>query len=201
MASNSATPGVRSSILSSTNPTITEHDFRFPRRPGDAHPGPPPPSSSSRAVNVDGSVADSPSTNSKASAGELRANLQELRLDFSTTYDAADAGPAGEGMLRSAFFPAFDDSMASADPSQSPEEMEKQDPLATQVWKFFSKTRRQLPNQERMENLTWRMMHMKLRKQWQEEQARYVSRSPATRTHTRTPSHLLLSPPLSRRAL
>ena len=177
MASSSATSGVRSSILSSTNPTITEHDFRFPRRPGDAHPGPPPPSS--RAVNVDGNAADSPSTNSKASAGEIRANLQDLRLDLSTTYDTADAGPAGEGFLRSAIFPAFDDSMASADPSLSPEEMEKQDPLATQVWKFFSKTRRQLPNQERMENITWRMMHVKLRKQWQEEQDRYVSRGPA----------------------
>lgn len=53
---------------------------------------------------------------------------------------------------------------ASATPG-SPEEMQKQDPLATEIWRFFSKTKQQLPNMERMENLTWRMMHVKLKTQ------------------------------------
>ena len=52
--------------------------------------------------------------------------------------------------------------------------MQKKDPLATQIWKLYSKTKTQLPNQERMENLTWRMMGMNLRRKEREQQARYV---------------------------
>ncbi|KAF3905166.1 hypothetical protein AA313_de0202549 [Arthrobotrys entomopaga] len=43
--------------------------------------------------------------------------------------------------------------------------MQKQDPLATQIWKLYSRTKVGLPNQERMENLTWRMMSMTLKKE------------------------------------
>jgi GATA-binding protein len=46
----------------------------------------------------------------------------------------------------------------------TPEEMQRKDPLATQVWKLYSRAKTQLPNAERMENLTWRMMAMNLRK-------------------------------------
>ena len=45
---------------------------------------------------------------------------------------------------------------------ESPEEMMKKDPLATQVWKLYSRAKSQLPNAQRMENLTWRMMSMKM---------------------------------------
>lgn len=50
--------------------------------------------------------------------------------------------------------------------------MQKRDPLGTQIWRLYSKTKSQLPNQERLENLTWRMMAMNLRKE--REQARYA---------------------------
>ncbi|EPS40516.1 hypothetical protein H072_5628 [Dactylellina haptotyla CBS 200.50] len=43
--------------------------------------------------------------------------------------------------------------------------MQKQDPLATQIWKLYSRTKVGLPNQERMENLTWRMMSMTLKRE------------------------------------
>ncbi len=46
----------------------------------------------------------------------------------------------------------------------NPEEMQKRDPLATQVWKLYHRAKTQLPNAERMENLTWRMMSMNLRR-------------------------------------
>ncbi|OCF36733.1 hypothetical protein I316_01329 [Kwoniella heveanensis BCC8398] len=46
----------------------------------------------------------------------------------------------------------------------TPEEMAKKDPLATQVWKAYAKARDVLPNGQRMENLTWRMMHLTLKK-------------------------------------
>lgn len=55
---------------------------------------------------------------------------------------------------------------------QDAEDMQKRDPLATQIWKLYSKTKSTLPNQERMENLTWRMMAMTLKRE--RAQSRYV---------------------------
>lgn len=49
----------------------------------------------------------------------------------------------------------------------SPEEMRRKDPLGTQIWKLYSKTKTRLPNQERWENLTWRMMAMNLKRREQ----------------------------------
>ncbi|KAL7773725.1 hypothetical protein CFE70_003692 [Pyrenophora teres f. teres 0-1] len=42
--------------------------------------------------------------------------------------------------------------------------MQKNDPLGTQIWKLYSRAKTQLPNAERMENLTWRMMAMNMRR-------------------------------------
>ncbi|KAI1941106.1 Sodium- and chloride-dependent GABA transporter 1 [Ophidiomyces ophidiicola] len=56
--------------------------------------------------------------------------------------------------------------------------MQKQDPLATQIWKLYSRTKSQLPNQERMENLTWRMMAVSLRRE--REQAQFRQREDQT---------------------
>jgi GATA-binding protein len=128
------------------NPTTTEHDFRFPRRPlEDDKDGPAP--------HLAGKSAD------------LRANLQHLTLDLASTYTTAQ-----DELLRSSVFPPFQDSAGSL--SQSPEELQRLDPLATQVWRFFTKTKQLLPAQERMENLTWRMMHMNLRRRRQQEESR-----------------------------
>ncbi|KAM0282244.1 hypothetical protein ACHAQH_003108 [Verticillium albo-atrum] len=65
----------------------------------------------------------------------------------------------------------------------TPELLQQEDPLATQVWKFFSKTKQSLPNQERMENLTWRMMAMNMKKKRQEEEASRIVRQSATATN------------------
>lgn len=149
----------------SMNPTTTEHDFRFPRRPLDPRPA---------QAKIDGS---SPPGNSRTGAGHLRADLRALKLDLSASY-AQD-----QDDVRSAVFPPFQDDIFRDNSDQSPEELQKQDPLAAQVWRYFSKTKQMLPKQERMENLTWRMMHMNLRKHerrqreqhmQQEQQARYV---------------------------
>ncbi|KAH7108140.1 hypothetical protein BKA62DRAFT_681211 [Auriculariales sp. MPI-PUGE-AT-0066] len=40
----------------------------------------------------------------------------------------------------------------------------REDPLATQVWKMYARTKASLPHAQRMENLTWRMMAMALKK-------------------------------------
>lgn len=72
----------------------------------------------------------------------------------------------------------------------SPEDAANKDPLAAQVWKAYARAREALPNGHRMENLTWRMMHLTLKKQeelaaaaaakeLQEHQARQLAQSQA----------------------
>lgn len=95
-------------------------------------------------------------TTSTAPLSELRTGLHEFRLDLPLTHATAHH----HDLLRTSAFPPFQQSAARAE--QSLEEMQKQDPLATQIWKFYAKTKLLLPAQERMENLTWRMMHLKL---------------------------------------
>ena len=94
--------------------------------------------------------------------GDLRATLQEFKLDFDTTYTNAQ-----HKLSNTEAFPNLQNDMAGS--TLSPEEMQEQDPLATQVWRFFTKTKQLLPNQQRMENLTWRMMHMNLQKRQLEQ--------------------------------
>lgn len=69
-------------------------------------------------------------------------------------------------LLHVAVFPTWRDD-SGGDFIESPEEMQKKDPLGTQIWKLYSRTKTRLPNQERMENLTWRMMAMNLKRREQ----------------------------------
>ncbi|PKI84370.1 Sodium- and chloride-dependent GABA transporter 1 [Malassezia vespertilionis] len=55
--------------------------------------------------------------------------------------------------------------------SADPEELAKKDPLATQVWRMYAKQREQLPNAARMENLTWRLMSLTLRRKREEKES------------------------------
>lgn len=45
-----------------------------------------------------------------------------------------------------------------------PEEMARKDPLAHQVWKAYARAKNTLPHGQRMENLTWRLMHLTMKK-------------------------------------
>lgn len=57
--------------------------------------------------------------------------------------------------------------LAAAD--VDPEKLARDDPLATQVWKMYAKTKATLPHGQRMENLTWRMMALALKKKKEDE--------------------------------
>lgn len=48
---------------------------------------------------------------------------------------------------------------------ESPEDLAAADPLATHLWRLYAKAKAGLPNGARMENITWRMMGLKLNKQ------------------------------------
>jgi GATA-binding protein, other eukaryote len=157
MTSDTSGSGISEALLnikpSGSSSITTEHDFRFPRRPADQQQRQQRQgtSSSSRSKHV------FPGTSA----------VPKDKLDFSCLDSVS------KELLRESFFPTWKDDASSAE-LDSPDEMQKKDPLATQIWRLYSKTKKQLPNQERMENLTWRMMAMNLRKRKQEDAARYV---------------------------
>ncbi|KAF8540190.1 hypothetical protein BDD12DRAFT_880848 [Trichophaea hybrida] len=82
---------------------------------------------------------------------------KSVNLDVSTAQSYARKELLGGG--------SFDTLGERSVPEESPEDMQKKDPLATQVWKLYSKQKGTLPNAERMENLTWRMMALTLRRE------------------------------------
>jgi uncharacterized protein DUF1752 len=60
--------------------------------------------------------------------------------------------------------------LSPIDASQcDPEQLAKDDPLATKVWKMYARTKANLPHAQRMENLTWRMMALALKKKKDDE--------------------------------
>ena len=56
--------------------------------------------------------------------------------------------------------------------------MAKDDPLATQVWRMYARQKATLPHAQRMENLTWRMMALALKKKKEDEEVPFVNTTP-----------------------
>lgn len=102
-------------------------------------------------------LEDSSGSNSAVQSLTSSSTL-ESKLDL-TPDDAA----ARKSMLKTAIFPALKNDAGHAN-LENIEEMQQNDPLGTQIWKLYAKARTQLPNAERMENLTWRMMTMNMRR-------------------------------------
>jgi hypothetical protein len=113
---------------------------------------------------------------------EIRISLEESQWDTTQLSKPAPAVPLSEpptldhqqafvylatavarpGMLAEPIFPVFKDDAEGSDMAAI-EKMKQNDPLGTQIWRLYCKARTQLPNAERMENLTWRMMAMNMR--------------------------------------
>jgi GATA-binding protein len=89
--------------------------------------------------------------------------LDSNKVDFK-----AAAIATRDGVLRESVFQEWKDDASSLD-TLDPEEMQKKDPLGVELWKLFSKTKSQLPNSDRLTNLSWRMMSMNLRRMEQEK--------------------------------
>ncbi|GAA6060011.1 hypothetical protein JCM10212_001169 [Sporobolomyces blumeae] len=70
---------------------------------------------------------------------------------------------------------------------ESAELLSQKDPIAAQVWRMFHKAKNTMPNGARMENLTWRLMSMTLRKR-REESAGAVSGAGSATGPANTPS-------------
>lgn len=110
----------------------------------------------------DNASGSSSAIHSLTSASTL--STLESKLDLSPTDSAAR-----KGLLRDSVFHEWKNDAADVE-ADSPEEMQKKDPLGTQIWKLYHKQKGQLPNSERLENLTWRMMSMNLRRKELERQ-------------------------------
>jgi hypothetical protein len=63
------------------------------------------------------------------------------------------------------------DKEEDSDTDDSDKNPVKKDPLASQVWRMYTKAKDNLPNGSRLENLTWRMMAMTLKKKERAEAA------------------------------
>lgn len=138
----------QSNIPTSSATSITEHDYRFPRRPTDRWI---PTSSTHFSQNSYFNQKDGTRATTFISRDLDPGNIKVSGL------------PASCDILRNSSVPSWKEKTAGNE-IESIDEMRKKDPLATQVWKLYSKTKFQLPNQERMENIIWRMMAMNLRK-------------------------------------
>ncbi|KAK3694004.1 GATA zinc finger protein [Podospora appendiculata] len=181
----------------SMNPTTTEHDFRFPRRPGDwdaatgtdssalKAEGPSPPRTADASANSNAHPNPSLNPNTSFTANNAHQNQHQNQNPKSTARQfvrRADAPGLGLSLPTAISSTPQDDLLRSnkslpservnAAMTQSPETMQKQDPLATEIWRFYTQTKRLLPEQKRIENLTWRMMHKTLRRQAQAVAAR-----------------------------
>lgn len=110
--------------------------------------------------NTSGSSSAIQSLTSASTLSTLESKLDLSHMDVTVR----------RGLLRDSFLDdhSWNDQSPSAE-LDSPEEMQKNDPLGTQIWKLYHKTKGQLPNSERLENLTWRMMSMRLRRKELEE--------------------------------
>jgi GATA-binding protein, other eukaryote len=88
----------------------------------------------------------------------------------------ADASPSAQ-LLRRSDVPLL---RQRHTPSKLPEELVEKDPLAAAMWRLYRSSATFLPESVRMENMTWRMMAMTLKRQ---DAKRYA------------PPHVELSPP------
>ncbi|PFH45519.1 hypothetical protein AMATHDRAFT_184519 [Amanita thiersii Skay4041] len=67
--------------------------------------------------------------------------------------------------------------LQSAEVDADPDKLAKEDPLATQVWRMYARTKATLPHAQRMENLTWRMMALVLKKKKEDEEVRVMDKT------------------------
>lgn len=114
-----------------------------------------------------------PSPSAMAFPGiDIDSHMMSDDFSFGSPFSSDNSSKAQEGMLQEPIFPEWKTGVPRG--GENPEELQRKDPLAAQIWRLYTRTKAQLPNQERMENLTWRMMAMSLKRKEREQQARYA---------------------------
>lgn len=153
MVARTTKPVAIASPVSKMYPTSTEHDFRFPRRPAGRD--------NSQSTNM---RASDNGGNEKNAENRLLSSLHELNAGLHGTYASASSV-----LLGPAEFPLFNGSDGNDGISDGTLGVTKQgEPLASQLWKLYAQCKQHMPNQRRMENMTWRLMSLQMRQQKQE---------------------------------
>ncbi|KAI8888819.1 hypothetical protein K501DRAFT_329672 [Backusella circina FSU 941] len=113
---------------------------------------------------------------------QLNSNVQSPRLTAAS-------------LLSDSLFPPRKPSTGEIEKEEKDQESDE-DPLATQVWRLYTKAKDALPNGSRLENLTWRMMAMTLNKKRAAEKQSPQNESLAgTEAMAIDTSHAISSPP------
>lgn len=128
----------------------------------------PPCASTMEGMNHGGHGGVRPPHSALAPPGfDVDSHMMSDDFAFGSPFSPADSHNQ-DGLLQDPLFPEWKTGAPRG--GESPEEMQRQDPLAAQIWRLYTRTKTQLPNQERMENLTWRMMAMSLKRKEREQQ-------------------------------
>ncbi|KAK3671488.1 Sodium- and chloride-dependent GABA transporter 1 [Recurvomyces mirabilis] len=135
--------------------------------------------SSPRHVRIPPGQANDDSSGSSSALHSLTSASTLSTLEGKLELSPQNAVAAQKGILRESLLDGWKDDASAVMELESPEEMQKKDPLGTQIWKLYHKTKGQLPNSERLENLSWRMMSMNLRRRELERQG-LLSQAPQT---------------------
>ncbi|KAJ5101183.1 Protein of unknown function DUF1752 [Penicillium angulare] len=115
---------------------------------------------------------------------DMDPHMMSEDFSFDSPFSASNSSTAQDTMLNDSIFPEWKSGAPRG--GDNPDEMQRQDPLAAQIWRLYTKTRANLPNQERMENLTWRMMAMNLKRKEREQQQ--LARSEQTNQNIASPT-------------
>ncbi|KAF8556136.1 hypothetical protein OG21DRAFT_1521326 [Imleria badia] len=117
---------------------------------------------------LSGHIHASPSTTASLSVDSKSAILSDLFSDDLFSTSSNEPGPSSFASPRLSGSPDIQ-SIAMPSDEIDPERLARQDPLATQVWKMFARTKANLPHAQRMENITWRMMALALKRKKEQE--------------------------------
>ena len=129
----------------------------------DRHPGV---SFASPETNNSTSTVSSP--NSRHSNASSRIHMSDMKIGPAAVAAAiADASPSAQ-LLKISEIPMLRQGRKRG---SSPEELVEKDPLAAAMWRLYRSSATFLPESVRMENMTWRMMAMTLKRK---EAQRYV---------------------------
>ncbi|KAF9933206.1 hypothetical protein FBU30_006147 [Linnemannia zychae] len=156
---------------------MSHNSPHYPTSPSYDRASPTPSSPSSPAPSHDGSYRSSSKGKKSTPTNRLPESLLSSTIDFpkpkprkKLPSELGSPGPMG-----TLEYPGAQQQLEEGSGDEASEEDEaskqaKEDPLAAQVWRLYTKAKDSLPNGKRLENLTWRMMAMTLHKKNKEKE-------------------------------
>ncbi|KAK3835148.1 MAG: hypothetical protein JOS17DRAFT_558686 [Linnemannia elongata] len=149
----------------------------YPTSPSYDRASPTPSSPSSPAPSHDGSYRSGSKGKKTNTANRLPESLLSSTIDFpkpkprrKLPSELGSPGPMGTAEYPNAHQHMEDGSTEEGSEEDEASKQAKEDPLAAQVWRLYTKAKDSLPNGKRLENLTWRMMAMTLHKKNKEKE-------------------------------